>query len=73
MENNETNQVTIVDVKMPFLSMVIFMVKAAIAAIPALIILAIYWDYNHCSFWWHSGRHSTLAIYNVDIDIIQRG
>lgn len=40
MENYE-NQVTIVDVKMPFLSMVIFMVKAAIAAIPAFIILAI--------------------------------
>ncbi|MCW8928949.1 MAG: hypothetical protein OQL19_01775 [Gammaproteobacteria bacterium] len=41
MENNETNQVTIVDVKMPFFSMVIFMVKAVIAAIPAFIILAI--------------------------------
>lgn len=38
MENNE---VTIVDVKMPFLSMVVFMVKAAIAAIPAFIILSI--------------------------------
>ncbi len=41
MENNETNQVTIVDIKMPFLSMVVFMVKAAIASIPAFIILAI--------------------------------
>ena len=41
MENYTENQVTIVDVKMPFLSMVIFMVKAAIAAIPAFIILAI--------------------------------
>ena len=38
MENNE---VTIVDIKMPFLSMVIFMVKSAVAAIPAVIILAI--------------------------------
>lgn len=37
MENN--NEVTIVDIKMPFLSMVTFMVKAAIAAIPAIIIL----------------------------------
>jgi hypothetical protein len=41
MDNNNENQVTIVDVKMPFLSMVIFMVKAAIASIPAFIILAI--------------------------------
>lgn len=41
MDNNESNQVTIVDVKMPFWSMVVFMVKAAIASIPAFIILAI--------------------------------
>lgn len=40
MDNNE-NQVTIVDVKMPFLSMVLFMVKAVIAFIPAFIILSI--------------------------------
>lgn len=39
--NNDTTQVTIVDVKMPFLSMVVFMVKAAIAFIPAFIILSI--------------------------------
>ena len=38
MENQ--SEVTIVDVKMPFGSMVVFMVKAAIAAIPAVIILA---------------------------------
>ena len=37
MENN----VTITDIKMPFLSMVIFMVKAAIASIPAFIILSV--------------------------------
>jgi len=41
MENNNRSEVTIVDVKMPFLSMVTFMVKAAIAAIPAFIILSI--------------------------------
>lgn len=41
MDNNIVNQVTIVDIKMPFMSMVVFMVKAAIAAIPAVIILAI--------------------------------
>ena len=40
MENNDVNQVSIVDIKMPFWSMVIFMVKAAIAAIPAFIILS---------------------------------
>jgi hypothetical protein len=41
METENNNCVVITDVKMPFISMVIFMVKAAIAAIPAIIILAI--------------------------------
>jgi len=36
----DTN-VTITDIKMPFTSMVIFMVKAAIASIPAFIILTV--------------------------------
>lgn len=35
------NEVVIVDVKMPFWSMVIFMVKWSIAVIPALLILTI--------------------------------
>jgi len=35
------NNVTIIDIKMPFMSMVIFMVKAAIASIPAFIILSL--------------------------------
>ena len=38
---NKRNEVTVVDIDMPFLSMVNFMVKAAIAAIPALIILTL--------------------------------
>ena len=38
-ENND--HVVITDVKMPVISMVVFMVKAAIAAIPAIIILVI--------------------------------
>ena len=38
---NMDNQITIVDIKMPFISMVVFMVKAAIAFIPAFIILSI--------------------------------
>ncbi len=41
MENSNENNITIVDVKMPFMSMVVFMVKAAIASIPAFIILTI--------------------------------
>lgn len=39
METN--NSITITDIKMPFMSMVIFMVKAAIASIPAFIILSV--------------------------------
>jgi hypothetical protein len=41
MDNNEINKVSIVDIKMPFWSMVVFMVKAALASIPAFIILTI--------------------------------
>lgn len=41
MENNEAKKVTIVDIKMPFFSMVVFLVKAALASIPAFIILGI--------------------------------
>jgi uncharacterized membrane-anchored protein YitT (DUF2179 family) len=37
----ETKKVVVTDIKMPFWSMVWFMVKWSIAAIPALIILAI--------------------------------
>ena len=37
----EPTSVRIIDIKMPFGSMVMFMVKWAIAAIPALIILAL--------------------------------
>jgi hypothetical protein len=39
--DNDSSHVSIVDIKMPFWSMVVFMVKAAIASIPAFIILAI--------------------------------
>jgi hypothetical protein len=41
MDDNNSGNVTIVDIRMPFMSMVVFMVKAAIAAIPAVIILSI--------------------------------
>lgn len=41
MEENRISEVNIVDIRMPFWSMVVFMVKATIAAIPAMIILSI--------------------------------
>ncbi len=39
MDNNSNVRVT--DINMPFLSMVVFMIKWAIASIPAMIILGI--------------------------------
>jgi hypothetical protein len=39
--NEVNNRVTVVDIQMPFWSMVGFMVKAAIASIPAVIILSV--------------------------------
>lgn len=41
MENPHAGEVTVVDIKMPFWSIVVFMVKASIAAIPAVIILTL--------------------------------
>lgn len=41
MERPERIKVTVVDIKMPFSSMVLFMVKWAVASIPALILLFI--------------------------------
>jgi hypothetical protein len=37
----ETQQVTVIDVRIPFWSLVVLMFKLALAAIPALILLAI--------------------------------
>jgi len=37
--SNEQREVVVVDVKIPFLSMVILLVKWAIAAIPAMLVL----------------------------------
>ena len=37
------NEVTVVDVKIPFLSMVVLLIKLSIAAIPAAIIVLIFW------------------------------
>lgn len=41
MESKKREEVVVVDIKMPFSSMVVFMVKWAIAAIPAIFILVI--------------------------------
>ena len=38
---NEKREVVVTDVRIPFLSMVVLMVKWAVAAIPALIILLV--------------------------------
>ena len=35
--------VIVTDIRMPFWSIVVFLVKLAIAAIPALIILVVFW------------------------------
>ena len=41
MDARDNDRITIVDIRMPFWSMVIFMVKAAIASIPAFVILSV--------------------------------
>ena len=41
MNNENENNVVVVDIKMPFMSMVVFMVKWVIASIPAIIILLV--------------------------------
>ena len=39
--SNEVNEVIVTDIQMPFISMIVFMVKWALASIPAFIILLI--------------------------------
>ena len=41
MSNEPNTRVTVVDIQMPFWSIVVFMVKAAIASIPAVFILTV--------------------------------
>ena len=43
MEYDFQREVVVTDVKMPFWSMVVLMIKWSLAAIPAIIILAIIW------------------------------
>jgi len=40
---DDGREVVVTDIRMPFTSMVTFMVKWAIAAIPAMVILAVLW------------------------------
>ena len=41
MNDSDVVRVSVIDIQMPFWSMVVFMVKVAIASIPAFIILSI--------------------------------
>ena len=41
MADDERQRVVVTDIKMPFTSMVVFLVKLAIAAIPAMILLSL--------------------------------
>jgi hypothetical protein len=43
VDNDNSTRVVVTDIRMPFWSMVVFMVKWAIAAIPAMLILIIFW------------------------------
>jgi len=45
MDRHEDNrrEVVVMDIRMPFTSMVAFMVKWAVASIPAMIILGVLW------------------------------
>ena len=43
MDKEPKTEVSVINISMPFLSMVTFMVKWAIATIPAIIILVVIW------------------------------
>ena len=43
MQSNTQREVVVTDVKMPFWSMVVIMIKWSFAAIPAVIILSLIW------------------------------
>ena len=71
MESQNSREVVVVDIRMKFWSMVVFMVKWVIASIPAIIILAIIWAVAVLIFqaitgggvmWWHGrfGRPSMM-------------
>lgn len=59
MEPNLPRQVSIVDIRMPFWSMVVFMVKVAIASIPAFIILSALGTFVFMLLGWLSGLSRT--------------
>ena len=62
---DQRQQVTVVDIKMPFGSMVVFMVKWAIASIPAFLILVALSERGHDVLWRPGG--------NATLDALTRG
>jgi hypothetical protein len=42
MDTQGTNQTVVVDIQIPFWSMVVFMIKWAFAAVPAIIIISVW-------------------------------
>ena len=40
------SEVTVTNIKMPFGSMIVFMVKWAVASIPAILILVVMWSFG---------------------------
>lgn len=50
MDEDKTQNVVVTDIQMPFMSMVVFMVKWVIAAIPAMMILAMLGALFTCVF-----------------------
>ena len=44
MQSEARHEVVVTDVKMPFWSMVAFMIKCSFTAIPAVIILSLIWS-----------------------------
>ena len=55
MNDSGVVRVSVIDIQMPFWSMVMFMVKAAIASIPAVIILSIIGSLVFSVLAWVSG------------------
>ena len=55
MNDSGVVRVSVIDIQMPFWSMVVFMVKAAIASIPAVIIVSIIGSLVFSVLAWVSG------------------
>lgn len=56
--STDYSKVVVIDIKIPFISMVVLMVKLAVATIPALIMLVVvasatFWIINALTGGWH--------------------